>query len=124
MIARSRAIGLALVVASVLALVMSLYSSYQSRRYASCQSAVSEALIQATNARAAAAEQDRRSDQDESAATAELIRTVFTVQTPAERIAAYGAYRKALDEINAHRATAQAERVAHPLPAPPSQTCR
>ncbi len=120
---RSRTVGVVVMVASVLALVMAFYSSYRVRAYASCQSAVSEALIRATQATAEAAEQDRQSDREESAATAELIRTVFTVQTPAERIAAYTSYREALDDINTARLTTEADRQANPLPAPPSQTC-
>ena len=123
MIGRRRFVEWSLIAASVLALIMSMVSSCQSRSYARCQSAVSEALIAATNARADAAERDRQSDRDESAATAELIRTVFTVQTPAERIAAYRAYRSALDGVNTRRAAAEADRATHPLPAPPSQVC-
>src|SRR6185436_7492556 len=67
-IGRRRFVEWSLIAASVLALIMSMVSSCQSRSYARCQSAVSEALIAATNARADAAERDRQSDRDESAA--------------------------------------------------------
>lgn len=123
MIGPGRVVGVVVLTASVLALVLAFWSGYQVRDYARCQSAVSEALIQASNARATAAEQDRLSDRHESSATAELIRAVFTVQTPGERVAAYTTYRQALDTINAAREATQADRQANPLPAPPSQTC-
>jgi hypothetical protein len=110
-------------VASLLALGMSVWSSYQTRSYAACQAQVNESLVRVQSARAEAAEQDRQSDRDESAATAELIRTVFTVQTPTERVAAYTAYRTALDKIAASRADTERQRAAAPLPAPPSEIC-
>jgi hypothetical protein len=120
---RSRLVGIVVMVASVLAVLLAVNSTLQSSAYARCQSRVTEALIRSSTARAAAAEQDRQSDVQESAATAELIRTVFTVQTAAERIEAYATYRKALDTINAKRAATEKQRKDNPLPAPPSQTC-
>lgn len=122
-IARSRSVGLLLVAASIFALIMSVYSSVRGRQFADCQSRVTEALILAQNARADAALMDRQTDQDEAAATAQLIRTVFTVQTSTERVAAYATYQKAVDAARARRAQTDADRAAHPLPAPPSQAC-
>ena len=120
---RNRAFGLALVVASLVALVLSGYSSYQTRAYSQCQSAVTEALIQASMARADAAEEDRRSDRDESRATALLIQTVFTATTSAERIAAYDTYAAELQRIDSRRMQTEDDRAKHPLPQPPSQAC-
>jgi hypothetical protein len=122
-IGRSRAIGAVLVAASVLALAMSAYSSLKSRAFAECQAQVNEALIVAQNARADAAEQDRASDRDESIATAELIRAVFASTAREQTRAAYDAYTARLGEINAQRAKSEAQRQAHPLPAPPSLVC-
>jgi hypothetical protein len=122
-VARSRTIGLVLVVASVLALALSTYTSIRSRAFAECQAAVNEALIVATNARASAAAQDRQADRDETTAITALIHAVFSAPTSEERLAAYQHYRAELDRIAASRAVAEADRVAHPLPAPPSQTC-
>lgn len=122
MIGRSR-VGLLLVVASVLAIGMSAYTSYQSRMFAECQASVNEALIVAQNARADAAEQDRASDREESLATAELIRAVFTARSQDDTRAAYLTYANRLDEITSKRAETERTRQANPLPAPPSQTC-
>ena len=124
MAVRSRVTGLALVIGSVLALAMSAYTSYQSRAFAECQASVNEALIVAQNARADAAEQDRASDREESLATAELIRAVFTARSQDDTRAAYLAYATRLDEITSQRAETERQRQANPLPAPPSQICR
>lgn len=121
--ARSRAVGLVLVVLSMLALAMSSWTSFQSRSYAACQSGVTEQLVRAQNARAEAAAQDRQIDREESAATANLIIAVFSLQTGAERVAAYGDYRKTLDDLTARRAATERRRQDNPLPLPPSQTC-
>ncbi len=123
MIGRSR-VGLLLVVASILAIIMSAYTSYQSRAFAECQAAVNEALIVAQNARADAAEQDRASDREESTATADLIRSVFSATTREESRAAYDRYAARLAEINARRTATDKRRQDNPLPAPPSQICR
>lgn len=120
---RGRVVGVVVMVASVLAVLLAVNSTLQSSAYARCQSQVTEALIRSSTARAAAAEQDRQSDVKESAATAELIRTVFTAQTGPERLAAYATYRKALDDIAVTRAATEKQRKDNPLPAPPSQTC-
>lgn len=120
---RNRWFGIALVAASLIALVLSGYSSYQTRTYAQCQSMVTEALIQASMARSDAAEEDRQSDREESRATALLIQTVFTATTVEERIAAYNAYATTLNDIDRKRAQTADERARHPLPSPPSQTC-
>lgn len=120
---RNRAFGIALVAASLVALVLSGYSSYQTRTYSQCQSMVTEALIQASMARSDAAEEDRRSDREESRATALLIQTVFTATTVEERIAAYNAYAVSLATIDEKRKKTEDERSKHPLPQPPSQTC-
>lgn len=120
---RNRAFGLALVAASLIALVLSGYSSYQTRWYSQCQSLVTESLIQASVARADAAEVDRQSDREESRATALLIQTVFTAATTEERIAAYNTYAVKLAELDRQRQLTADERARHPLPKPPSQAC-
>jgi ADP-ribosylglycohydrolase len=120
---RNRALGAALVAASLVALVLSGYSSFQSRSYAQCQSVVTEQLIRASSARAEAAEQDRESDRQESAATALLIHDIFAGISTADRLAAYDAYQITLTKINNDRAATAQERAAHPLPEPPSQVC-
>lgn len=120
---RNRTFGLALMAASLIALVLSGYSSYQTRSYSQCQSMVTEALIQASMARSDAAQEDRRSDRDESRATALLIQTVFTATTSQERIAAYETYAKQLAAIDEQRRATEEERARHPLPSPPSQAC-
>lgn len=120
---RNRGFGLALIAASLVALVLSGYSSYQTRSFSQCQSLVTEALIQASIARADAADEDRKSDREESRATATLIQVVFTAATVEERLAAYQAYSKALESIDEKRQATAAERAAHPLPEPPSRVC-
>ena len=80
-------------------------------------------VVIAQNARADAAEQDRTSDREESLATAELIRAVFTARSQDDTRAAYLIYAKRLDEITAQRAETERQRQSAPLPAPPSQTC-
>ena len=123
MIDRQRSVGWLVLGVAIVSLIWSTVTGVQSFQYARCQAGVNETLVQAQVARAAAAEQDRDSDRDESAATAELIRTVFTVQTSDQRVAAYAAYRKALDDISTKRAEAEKQRAEHPLPAPPSAIC-
>lgn len=123
MMDRSRLVGVVVMVLSLVAVGISVNGTIQSSAYARCQSQVTEALIKSSTARAAAAEQDRQSDVQESAATAELIRTVFTAQTGPERVQAYATYRKALDDIAVTRAATEKQRKANPLPAPPSQAC-
>lgn len=120
---RNRAFGIALVAASLVALVLSGYSSYQTRTYAQCQSMVTETLIQASVARADAAEEDRKADREESRATALLIQTVFTATTTEERIAAYNTYATTLANLDRIRQQTAEERAQHPLPKPPSQAC-
>lgn len=120
---QSRTFGVFLVAASIVALMLSGLTSYQSNSYAKCQSAVFDQLVVASTARADAAEQDRQSDRTESQATALLIQGVFTGTTTAERLAAYDAYSKTLANINQRRDATAKEREAHPLPAPPSQAC-
>lgn len=123
MVVRSRVVGLLLVAASVVALALSTYSSIRSRAFAECQATLNEQLIVATNARAAAGEQDRQADRDQTTAIAALIDAVFSSADPGQRMAAYQTYRAELDRIAATRADAEADRAAHPLPAPPSQSC-
>lgn len=121
---RQRLTGWVVLAVSVLAVIVTTGSGIHNYQRAQCQAQVNEALIEASNARAAAATADRDSDRAESAATAELIRTVFTAATTPERLAAYDKYRAALDDIGKRRAAAEADRAQHPLPAPPSQVCR
>lgn len=120
---RNRAFGLALMAASLVALVLSGYSNLQAYDYSKCQSGVTESLIQASMARSDAASQDRALDRDESRATALLIQTVFTATTSNERIAAYSAYAKTLEDIDKRRQEIEVERANHPLPEPPSKAC-
>jgi hypothetical protein len=112
-----------LIGASLVALVLSGYSSYQTRTYSQCQSMVTELLIAASMARADAAEEDRKSDREESRATALLIQTVFTATTTDERVAAYSVYAQTLAALDQKRRETADERAKHPLPQPPSQTC-
>lgn len=118
-----RWLGALLVGASLIALFLAGYSSYQTLSYAKCQSMVTEQLILANNARALAADEDRRSDRLESDATALLIRTVFTSPTVADRVAAYDAYQATMAHIAEDRAATARYREDHPVPDPPSQAC-
>lgn len=118
-----RAFGVCLVVASIVALILSGFSTYQAREYNRCQSMIYGQLFEASRARSEAADQDRQSDRDESDATALLIRSVFTGSTTAERLAAYDTYNQTMREIADRRNATAKEREAHPLPVPPSQAC-
>ena len=120
---QSRTFGICLVMASLVALVLSGFTSYQSRGFNQCQSQVYEQLVQASLARSEAAEQDRRSDQAESRATALLIKAVFTGASTADRLAAYDAYDRSMQEVSLRREATAKEREAHPLPEPPSKAC-
>lgn len=122
-ILKNRMFGYALVVASLIALVLSGLTTYWSDSYAECQSRVSELLIQATDARAEAAERDRQSDREESRATALLIQAVFTGASTAERLTAYEVYRLTMADIDLRREATAKERAAHPIPEAPSQAC-
>lgn len=120
---KSQLFGVILVLASLVALVMAGYSSYITRSYAMCQSQVTEQLIHATTARAAAAEEDRQSDRLESEATALLIKTIFDSTSTAERLAAYDTYKATLRDLETQRASSAADRERNPLPEPPSEAC-
>ena len=122
-ILKSRFFGVALVIASLVALILSGYSNYTSRSYAECQSQVTEKLIRANTARALAAEEDRQSDRDESEATARLIQAVFNSTTTQERIDAYTDYESTLKDVATQRESLAANRAANPLPEPPSEVC-
>lgn len=108
---------------SALALLAAVWSSVQGQAYARCQAMVNESQSIAQRERAAAADQDRQADQQESAATAALIRSVFTSGSRAQSLTAYATYKTTLDDINARRADTDQQRRAHPLPALPSETC-
>lgn len=120
---RNRSLGIALVVASLIALVLSGYTSYQAQAYAECQSMVTEQLIQVSSARAHAAEEDRISDREESEATAALIQTVFSGGSQADYLAAYVTYQGILKDINQRRRMTTEQRSTNPIPDPPSQAC-
>lgn len=120
---QSRAFGIALVAASLIALVLSGFSTYQARGYNRCQSDVYEKLAQASLIRSEAAEEDRKSDRAESRATALLIQAVFTGSTTADRLAAYETYRVTMEGIDQQRAETAKDREANPLPEPPSRAC-
>lgn len=116
--------GLVLVVASILALALSVYSSIRSTAYARCQSAVSEALIRSSTARADAAAEDRESDRDETTAVTKLINDVFAATSREQSRAAYEEFRATEQRITARRAATEQKRRANPLPQPPSEVCR
>jgi hypothetical protein len=118
-----RNVGWVVLTASAIAVVLATWSGINSTRYAHCQAAVNEALVVAQNARADAAAQDRVLDRQESAATAGLIKAVFSSTTRDQTLAAYLAYQKTIADITAQRAETERQRAAHPLPAPPSHTC-
>jgi hypothetical protein len=120
---QSRSFGISLVAASLVAVVMSGFTSYQLRGFNECQSGVYEQLVQASLARSEAAEQDRQSDRAESRATALLIQAVFTGASTADRLAAYETYRLSMEDVDSRRDATAREREAHPLPDPPSQAC-
>lgn len=119
----TRRMNLGLFILSVVALIMAGLSEWQINRNSACQSAVNEAVVQAQNYRGAAADEDRQSDRAESAAFAELIRAIFASKTQADVATAYAAYNRTITDVAARRAQAEAQRAAHPIPAPPSQTC-
>lgn len=119
----NRMFGYILVVASLIALLLSGLTTYRSSSYAECQSQVSELLIEASSARAEAAEQDRQSDREESRATNLLIQAVFAGASTAERLAAYEVYRVTMEDIDQRREATAKERASHPIPEAPSQAC-
>lgn len=122
-IIQHRVFGVCLVVASLVALMLSGLSTYQTNNYNRCQSTIYGQLLDASRARTEAEDKDRQSDRDESDATASLIRAVFTGSTTAERLAAYDTYDRTIREIANRRDATAKEREAHPLPVPPSQAC-
>lgn len=101
--------GKVMLAASAVALVVSVLSGIRRELDADCQSRVNEHLILSQNARAAAAEQDRR-------AIDSLVNAVAEAQSPATIRQALDSYRKARTETDLDRAR-------NPLPAPPSETC-
>jgi len=106
---RNRIIGYSVMVASIFALLMAVYTSYRSAVYTHCQANVNEALVRAQTSRAAAAEQDRD-------AVDRLVTDVLNARSREDS-------RAALERYRATRAAADAERAKNPIPAPPSQTC-
>lgn len=118
-----RSAGWALLVASLLALIMSVWSGIQTQVAVRCQATVNEAQVASQRARAAAAEQDRQADRAESTTMAELIHDVFSAKTQAEVQRAYATYTANMSAIADQRAAAEAQRKANPLPPLPSETC-
>jgi hypothetical protein len=109
---------------SVLALSVGAVTYVRGEDFKHCQAAVVEQMIRAQNARSEAAAEDRAIDRQEQQATQALIIAVFSLTTGPERVAAFGVYRKTLDDLTTRRGTNEARRQANPLPAPPSETCR
>lgn len=130
----TRRAQIALLAVSFAALVLASITGVQRQgdsarlaAYIRCQVSVNEATAMATRARTEAAEVDQAADQAESAATRTLILTVFTATGPDPREqvrAAFVAYDRALREIQTRRAEAEQQRITHPLPPLPSETCR
>jgi hypothetical protein len=106
---RKSAVEWAVLAASVIALLLAGLSGYRSATYARCQAGVNEQLVKATNARAAAAEQDRD-------AMDQLVTDVSNAKTADDSRNALARYRQT-------RAKADQDRRDHPLPSPPSEHC-
>lgn len=122
-----RAGGIALVVIAVAAATGGSIEAYQQdqqaaaihqgaarqQRVTACQVAFNNAYAAVTVARGKLGDQDR-------AATAALINTVFTAAGPGARATVLAAYQ----QYKAAEARITAERAAHPFPALPSAACK
>lgn len=122
--ATSKMVGVILILSSTLAVAMASYASVRSQHHDRCESAVMDAFIKASQARAVASTEDRRLDRAESEATTKLIHDVFAASSSAEAQRIYMTYRIKVEDIANQRARVEADRRSHPLPQPPSQACR
>jgi hypothetical protein len=105
----SRKFGALIMVASLLALIVSVYTGFERAATERCQARVNDALISSQRARSDAASQDRDS----------IDRLVAAVAEARES----GQVRDALAKYRSDRAAADEDRRQHPLPAPPSEVC-
>lgn len=119
----SRRVNLILLIVSFAVLGIATVDDIRNREHLRCQAKVNEASAVAQIARSDAASQDRVSDRAESGATAALIQTIFVSKTADQIRAAYARYSTDMAVISQRRAAAEAQRQAHPLPDPPSETC-
>lgn len=107
--ARSRALGVTLILAALATVFLSATTAMHQRRNAACQARYNAAFAEALTERTRATDRDR----------AALDRMVIAVATAKER----GTVRAALDNYVTDRAAADAERRRHPLPEPPRGRC-
>lgn len=126
-----RKLGVIVLVASLLALVLSAYSGWRSYEYAQCQGRYNEINNVRTRALAVAAEQERnaqrRTDDAERALfTHPALSKLSSERTPAEQAAIqelFRAYQAALTALEQERAEADKARRDHPVPPSPQNTC-
>lgn len=127
----SRAVGVLVMVASLVALVLAGYSSYRSRELARCQAQYNEVNNQRTRELTGVAEEERAAERRSSDALGALFLDP-SLQKPAEQRTAadrkrvadlFAAYVAAERAKRAARAEADKARAANPVPPPPSTVC-
>lgn len=131
MAVRSRSLGAALLVLSLIAVGLSLYSAYKWRGYVACQAAYNEVNNQRTRYLTDVVAREREAER----ARGDTLDAVFTdpallkpaeQRTPADtkRIRErFTAYLDAAVALRVERAAADRARTDHPVPPPPSQIC-
>lgn len=128
---RSRVIGWVVMIASVLAVAISLVTGWESREHARCQARYNEInnertrIITEVGADERAAERRRDDAQDATFLDPSLLRPADQ-RTPAEQQRVrdlFAEYLKAAEALKVERAKADKARADNPVPPPPSQTC-
>lgn len=126
-----RKAGVLVLVASLLALCMSAYSSWQSYEYARCQGHYNEINNARTKALSDAADQEREAEQRADNAQRSLFTDPALSKSTSERTATEqarlaGLFKEYQDALNAQqqeRADADKARRDHPVPPSPRRTC-
>jgi hypothetical protein len=127
----SRIIGILVMVASIMALVLSGYTSYRAREFVECQAEYNEINNQRTRALTGVAEDERAAERRSSDALGAVFSDPALQKPTEDRTAAdrqriadlFDEYLAAERDKLAARAVADAARRQNPPPPPPSQTC-
>jgi hypothetical protein len=131
LVMNSRVVGILVMVASIMALLLSGYSSYRARQFIECQAEYNEinnertrALTEST-ARERDAERRRDDALDDVFGDPSLLKPVAErTEEDAERVRRlFAEYLDARLKLRQERAQADAARRVNPVPAPPSVTC-
>lgn len=127
----TRIVGIAMMLASLMALVVSGYAGYRSRQFIECQAHYNDVNNERTRALTGVAEDERAAERKASDALGALFLDP-SLQKPADQrteqdrarvTQLFAMYLDAERAKRTARAVADKARAAYPVPPPPSQVC-